>query len=83
MKFEYKAEELSASKYVSGKYCLKQVIESGSWAIFSSYIEDGVRVFYVIDDDWGQGNINDRMLFIDRVENAKEEARYLMASAGF
>ena len=81
MKFEYQAQELSASKYVSGQYCLKKVFESGEWAMFSSYVEDGVRSFYVVDVDWGAGNINDPDIFASRVQEQIWEMNAMEAYA--
>ena len=77
MKEYYKAGELDAPIYKQGGYELRQVIDTGKYAIFRNYTEDGEKVYYFVDDDWGKGNIDDKGLFQHRVENLKEELRIL------
>lgn len=76
----FKREELSAAKYELDGYELRQVKESGSWAMFRSYEDEGARIYYVVDDDWGAGNVDDESLFSYRVGMQQEELAYLMAS---
>jgi hypothetical protein len=77
MKEYYKAGELAAPIYKQEGYELRQILEDGNYAIFRNYKEDGEKVFYVVDDDWGIGNIDDEGIFHYRVENLKEELRVL------
>lgn len=79
---DYKVEELSEAKYSMEGYELRQVVKSGQWAMFRSYGaygDDGVRVYYSVDDDWGQGNIDDESLFSYRVMKQQDELAYLMS----
>jgi len=79
MKEYYKAGELTAPIYKQDGYELRQVLDTGNYAIFCNYTEDGEKVYYFVDDDWGIGNIDDEGIFYYRVENLKEEMRVLMA----
>lgn len=79
MKDNYFENELAPAVYKKGGYELRQVLEDGKYAIFRNYKEDGKKVFYFVDDDWGVGNIDDKGLFDYRVENLKEEMRVLTA----
>ena len=79
--WDYKVEELSAPKYAYEGFELRQVVAEGkqekvgAWAMFGSYEENGKRIYWVADDDWGAGNIEDESLFSYRVECLKEEMR--------
>jgi len=79
---EYQVSELSEAKYALEGYELRQVVESGSWAMFASYedMDSGIRYYYALDDDWGVGNIDDESLFSYRVGMQQEELACLMAS---
>ena len=78
---DYQVSELSEAKYAVDGYELRQVVESGKWAMFASFQDDysGFRRYYILDDDWGVGNVDDESLFSYRVEMQKEELRCLMA----
>ena len=78
---DYKRSELSAAKYSEEGYELRQIVESGSWAMFRCYrdMDSGEQLYYSVDDDWGQGNIDDESLFSYRVLKQQDELAYLMS----
>jgi hypothetical protein len=79
--WDYKAEELSEAKYAVEGFELRQVvaegkeIKQGAWAMFGSYEENGERIYWMVEDDFGAGNIDDESWFSYRVEMVKEEIR--------
>lgn len=79
---DYSEKDLYASAFELDGYSLNRVRATEKWGLFKSYKDDnGELKFYLVDDDWGEGNCDDKGLFQDRVIKAQEEAAYLFAQA--